>query len=176
MSKIAVIYKSKYGASKRYAQWIAEELNASLFDVSGIKPSQLTDYDVVIYGGGLYAGVINGVRIVSDNLCKTLVVFTVGLTDPETTDYSEILAKNFKTEYLQKIKVFHLRGGADLNKLSLIHKGMIAMLKKIAVKKLPADRTNEEHAILEISDGNVDFSDKSAIDPLVEYVRTMLDV
>jgi len=48
MKKISVIYKSKHGTTKRYAQWIAEELEAQFFEASNIKPSQLMSYDVEI--------------------------------------------------------------------------------------------------------------------------------
>ena len=67
MKNIAVIYKSYYGTTKRYAEWIADELNVSLFEASDIKPAQLLDYDVVIYGGGLYAGGIIGSKLVEKN-------------------------------------------------------------------------------------------------------------
>jgi hypothetical protein len=52
---------------------------------------QLQDFDVVIYGGGLYAGGIIGSKLVTKNPCKSLVLFTVGLADPLITDYSEII-------------------------------------------------------------------------------------
>ena len=45
--KIAVIYKSKYGTTKRYAEWIAHELDAHLFEASAIKPEVLSSYDIV---------------------------------------------------------------------------------------------------------------------------------
>lgn len=32
MSKIEIIYRSKYGTTKRYAKWIADELSADLYD------------------------------------------------------------------------------------------------------------------------------------------------
>ena len=50
MKKIAVIYKSIYGTTEQYAKWIAEELNASLFVASSIKPIHLMDFDVVVDG------------------------------------------------------------------------------------------------------------------------------
>jgi len=112
MSKVAVIYKSKYGTTKRYAQWIAQALDAPIFDASSIQPSQLSNYDTVIYGGGLYARGIDGVKLVTESFDKTLVLFTVGLADPKITDYTPILEKTFTPEQLSKIKVFHLRGGA----------------------------------------------------------------
>ena len=32
MNKIAVVYKSRYGSTAKYAKWIAEELKADLYD------------------------------------------------------------------------------------------------------------------------------------------------
>jgi len=171
MRKIAVIYKSKYGTTKRYAQWIAEALNAPLFESASIKQSQLNDYDVVIYGGGLYASGIDGVKLVKDGFSKSLVIFTVGLADPQTTDYTPILQENFSPEQLSKIKVFHFRGGVDYNKLSIVHKGMMALVKKAADKVPPDKRTSEDIGIIETYGKKVDFTDKTAIEPLVEYVR-----
>jgi hypothetical protein len=115
MAKIAVIYKSQYGTTKQYAQWIAEALEARIFEASDIKPAQLMDFDVVIYGGGLYAGGVIGAKLVTKNPCKALVLFTVGLADPKITDYSEIIGKTLSPEQLAKTKVFHFRGGVDYN-------------------------------------------------------------
>ena len=175
-SNVAIIYKSKYGTTRQYAEWIAAELDASLFEASEVKPAQLADYDVVIYGGGLYAGGIIGVKLVADNPCKTLVVFIVGAADPLTTDYSGILSKNFTPELLSEIKVFHLRGGIDYAKLSFVHKGMMAMLRNMVAKKSKkggAEISAEDKAFLETYGGKVDFTDKATIAPLVDYVRAL---
>ena len=42
--KIAVIYASKYGATRRYAEWIAERLGATLLKRTAVKPAQLDEY------------------------------------------------------------------------------------------------------------------------------------
>ena len=173
MSKIAVIYKSKYGTTKQYAEWIASDLDASLFEASSIKPACLMDYDVVVYGGGLYAGGIIGVKLITKNPCKALVVFTVGVADPSTTDYSDTLSMNFTEELLAKTKIFHLRGGLDYTKMNLVHKGMLTALKKSVEKKPPAERHEVDSVFLEIDGKKISFVDKSAISPLVEYVRTL---
>lgn len=173
MSKIAVIYKSKYGATKRYAKWIAEALDASLFEHSEIKPQQLSNYDVVIYGGGLYAGGINGVKLVTKNPCKSLVLFTVGVADPQNTDYSPILNKTLSSEQLSKVTVFHLRGGINYEKLNLAHKGIMAVVKKLIEKKPVNKRESDDIGILETYGKNVDFTDKKMIEPLVEHVKSL---
>ena len=173
MNKIAVIYKSKHGTTKQYAEWIAKALDASLFETSSIKPAQLADYDVIVYGGWLFGGGISGVKLVTENPCKSLVVFSVGLGDPAVTDYSEILAKNFTPELLSRIKVFHLRGGIDYKKLGFVQKNMLTMVKKHVEKKAPDQRTSEEQAVLETYGGKFDFTDQAAIMPIVEYVRAL---
>ena len=173
MKSIVVVYKSKYGATKKYAEWIAESLEAPLFEASSVNPSQLTEYDVVIYGGGLYASGINGVKLVTKNPCKSLVVFTVGLADPKITDYSEILSKTFSMEQLSEVKVFHWRGGMDYSKLGLIDKGLMAMVKKQAEKKPPAERTSDDQGVIETYGKKVDFTDRSVILPLIEFVETL---
>ena len=173
MSNIAVIYKSKYGTTKQYAEWIAVELNAALYEASSVKPVQLKSFDVVIYGGGLYAGGIDGVGLVTKNPCKNLVVYTVGLADPESTDYTAILKKNFDEVFLSQIKVFHLRGGMDYKKLNLIHKGMMGMLRKITSKKPESEIIDEDKLFLETYGTKLDFMDKNTIKPLVEYVKVV---
>lgn len=173
MRKIVVIYKSVYGTTKRYAEWIAQELDASLLEASKVKPAQLMDYDVIVYGGGLYAGGILGVKLVAKNPCKHLVAFTVGLATPEITDYSCILSQSFSAEYLQKIKVFHLHGGIDYGKLGLAHKAMMAFKKKEAEGIPEGKRTSDDIALIETYGGKVDFTNRETIKPLVEYVRSL---
>ena len=173
MKSIAVVYKSTYGFTKQYAEWMAEELNASLFEATSMKPSQLLNYDVVIYGGGIYAGGINGVKLVTKNSCKSLVVFTVGAANPHTTDYSDILAKNFTPELLSKIRVFHLQGGIDYQRLSPVHKVMMAMVKNFSVEKNPELRSDDDKLFMETYGTKFDFTDKSTITPLIDYVRTL---
>jgi menaquinone-dependent protoporphyrinogen IX oxidase len=173
--KTVVIYASKYGTAKQYAAWIAEELHAVLLEQGQVSPAQLQEFDCVIYGGGLYgpAG-IAGAKLVANNPCNNLVVFTVGLADPKNTDYTSILNKNFPPESTQPLKVFHLRGGIDYKKLSLVHRGMMAMMKKMTIGKKPYEELKSDEKLLaDTYGGKVDFTDRSTIMPLIEYIRTI---
>jgi len=86
MRKIVVIYESKYGSTRCYAQWIAEELTCSLFERKDFNPKDFTKYDVIIYGGGLYAGGVSGIKFITQNWKllknKQVVLYTCGLADP----------------------------------------------------------------------------------------------
>ena len=53
MNNTVVIYESKYGSTKSYAQWIAEELSCPLFERKKFNPKDFEKYEVIIYGGGL---------------------------------------------------------------------------------------------------------------------------
>jgi len=169
--KILVTYTSKYGSTRKYAEWIALALNSDLLDAQTIEPKVLSQYDVVIYGGGLYAGGIAGVKLVTQNPCKNLIVFTVGLADPNATDYSKIINKNFSPELLAKTKFFHLRGGIDYKKLGPVHKAMMAMMKGMIQRKPESEREAVDIEFLNTYNAKVNFEDQRTIDSVIAYVK-----
>lgn len=169
--KILVAYTSKYGSTRKYAEWIASALNVDLFAAHTVEPKVLSQYDIVIYGGGLYAGGIAGVKLVTHNPCKNLIVFTVGLADPNSTDYSAIINKNFTPELFAKTKFFHLRGGIDYKKLGPVHKGMMAMMKGMIQRKPESEREADDKEFLDTYNSKVNFEDKRTIDSVIAYVK-----
>ena len=174
LKKIAIIYKSKYGATKKYAQWIKEALGASIFEASEIRPEQLINFDLIIYGGGLYAGGINGAKLVSKNPWNKLVVFTVGLASPSITDYSEFYDKLFSKEKQKEIKFFNLRGAMDYKKLGFIHRQMMGFVKRVASNKPESERTIDDKTMIETFGKEIDLIDKTTILPLIKYVEAEL--
>lgn len=176
MSRIAIIYRSKYGATKQYAEWIAKALNAELLEKSSVKPEDLSKYNIIVYGGGLYASGISGIELVTKNPCQNLVIFTVGLANPETTDYTKILNKNLPVELRSKVKVFHLRGGIDYGEIGPVHRGMMALMKKMAIgNKTTQQLSDEERTFVDTYGKKVNFINQEAILPLVNYVKDQLD-
>ena len=97
----------------------------------------------------------------------------MGFADPKDTDSPAVSLKAFTPEQQTALKVFPLRGVIDYKNLGIVHKGMMAMVKKVIEKKPPEKRANWENAILETYGGKFDHMDKSTIEPLVEYVRTL---
>ena len=174
--KIAVIYKSHYGTTKRYAEWTAEALDAELLERSSVKPEDLADYDLVVFGGGLYASGILGINLVTKNPPRELILFTVGLANPEETDYSEILDKNLPAGLRDKVKVFHFRGGIDYKKLNIVHRGLMAMMKKMTIgNKDYAQLNSEERAFADTYGKEVDFTKQNNIIPLIDYIKNHLN-
>ena len=176
MNNIAIVYKSKYGSTKRYAQWIAEEAKADCFECSEVEIKTLGGYDTIIYGGGLYAGGIAGISTITKNFeilkDKKIVVFTVGVASTDKDEvFLPIIEKNFSKEMRNHIKFFHLRGGIDYKKLGVIHRSMMAMLKMIISKKSSDELSDEDREILATYGGKVDFTDKNTIAPLLLFLE-----
>lgn len=176
VSKVAVVYKSKYGSTKNYANWIAEEVDATLYESSDFRANEISKYDTVIYGGGLYASGIAGISVITKNYellkDKNLIVFTVGLASTKEKEvFIPIIDKNFTKEMQGHIKFFHLRGGIEYNKLGLIHKAMMAMLKKMITKKEPGSLTDEDKGLLATYGKKVDFTDKDSISPIIAAIN-----
>ncbi|MBE7054199.1 MAG: flavodoxin [Ruminococcaceae bacterium] len=170
-----VIYKSKYGSTKQYANWICERLNCDIFDAKDVKADDLLKYDTIIYGGGLYAEIIAGVTLITKNIeklkDKKIIVFTTGLTPIDVRDYYDdmVIKKNFKFDIDGKIKVFNFPGKMITSELSLVHKTAIKTLKKIMKNK--ENPTDMEKLLIDLCDADGDFSDINLIDELVEYAK-----
>lgn len=176
--KTLVIYKSKTGFVKKYAEWLAEDLSAEIFEASKVNINMLTEYDAVIYGGGLYAVGINGVKFITRNLDKLIgkkvVVFASGASPSSEKVIKEVITRNFNSDQQKHIKFFYLRGGFDYNKLPPFDKILMTLLKwNIKIKKKQKkELTSDEIGMLEVLDKPADFTRKSNIEEIITYVNS----
>ena len=170
-----VIYKTKYGSTKTYAEWIAEELSCKAVDAKQVKIDDLKEYDTIIYGGGLYAEVIAGVTLITKNMeklsGKKLIVYTTGITPLDCRDYYDkmVMEKNFKGDIASKVKVFNFLGKMVMSELSLVHHTALKTLKKIMSSK--ENPSEMEKLLVDLCDADGDFSDRNAIVDLVNYAK-----
>lgn len=175
--KPAVVYRSKSGFARQYARWIAEELAADLFEGSKVTVETLTAYDTIIYGGGLYASGINGVKLITNHLDKLqgkkLVVFATGAAPGRAEELDHVRDSNFTQEQQKRIRFFYLRGGFDYSKLTWVDKLLIILLRlKIQWrKKRNVQLHPDEKGMLHACDQAVDFRRKTNISDLITFVR-----
>lgn len=176
MTKVAVIYKSKYGSTEHYARWIAEETGADLYKSSQISPAQMENYDVIVYGGGLYAVNILGISLIKNNFQKIkdkkLVIFSVGASPETQKALVSVKDKNFSQEMQAAIHFFHLRGALNYDKMSPKHRFMMHMLKNMIEKKKPEERDEDSKNILETFGKPVDFVNRGTIVPIVNCIKS----
>lgn len=171
--KTIIIYKSKSGYTQTYAQWIAEELNCDVKSAEEVSKEQLQQYDVIVYGGGLYAMGINGVSLIKKNYealkNKKIIVWATGSNPGRHEELKSVWKHNFTDEELNMIKMFYLRGGFDYKLLKTRDKILMSMLKiSLKAKK---QRTEDEQGLLDAYNIPEYHCDKKNIKELVEYVR-----
>ena len=175
--KVLVIYKSKYGSTKRYAQWIAEEVNATLADSSEVKAEDLQKYDTIVFGGSLHAVGIKGIKFIVDNFeeikDKKLIVYGVGASPWSEEVAVQVLNINFREGIREKINFFYLRGAFNYNKLSIGDKTLMNFLKLKLQSKKEEELDEEAKGLLACYDNPADWTDRAAIAPLVECIKTI---
>jgi len=172
-----VIYKSKTGFAKKYAEWIAEALQCDIKENVKLSLDDIIQYDTIIYGGGLYAVGINGISLIKNNFDalknKNLIVYATGATPSREEDLAKVWEMNFSEEQRQKIKMFYFRGGFNYSKLNMGNKVLMTMMKaKLKNEKEPSE---DQKGMLEAIDKPVDFTDKQNITPLIKLMREIYE-
>ena len=80
-----------------------------------------------------------------------------------------VLKKNFKNGVPSNIKIFNFMGKMRLEELSIVHKTSLKALKKLMSGK--ENPTEMEKLLVELCDADGDFTEKSQINELVEYIK-----
>lgn len=173
-----VIYQSHYGSTETYAKWLAEDLNADLQKADRVKPADLQKYDVIVYGGGLYAGGVNGIAVLTKNFerikDKSLYLFTVGASD--MTDSENIAAirsgleQKLPPAMWEKVHLYHLRGGMHYSKMNFLHRTMMNMMIKMLRKKPEGELRSDEKDMLAAVGKDTDFTSREALKPLLSDI------
>ena len=108
-----VVYKTKYGSTKTYAEWISEELGCEMKDAKDVSVEELENYDTIVYGGGLYAEAINGASLITKNIetlkDKKIAIYSTGITPLEYREYYDklVIERNFKNGVPDCVKLFN---------------------------------------------------------------------
>ncbi len=185
MSKAIVIYTSKRGSTKQYAEWIAEELgceaisyDAALKKGSGIN---LYDYDCIIYGGWIRgSGIVDfdSFRLLIDEeLRPRLIVFGVGVAIESAENYKQVYEINYKKFAIDGAKnptLYILSGAYDPKKVN----GFDAMLMKVMKQVLKSGKTTEGQAdagrMLDRIENGIDLVDRGNIQALIKEAKKMI--
>lgn len=162
MNKI-VIYTSKTGFTKTYAQWIATELGCEAKSLKEVDVATLKEYDLVVYGGWVMGGLIMGLDKVKKAGVNNLVVFATGMS-AQCDGIKELILKQNKME---NEKFFYFEGGYAPDKVGFIGRLMIKMVTGSVSKK--EIKSEDELRMLETAKG-LDRTDKKMIEPLLKEV------
>lgn len=136
--KTLVTYQSKTGFTKKYAEWIAQALACDLKEASKVSEVEIAAYDLVIHGGWIMGGMVNGLDKIRNFHPKKLIVFGVGFTEKDKADLSQWKEAN----KLGDAPFYYYEGGTDPKKMGFMGRTMV----KLVTKQTPeyVDHTNKE--------------------------------
>lgn len=173
---MVVAYSSQTGFTKKYAEWIAEELGCKAVSLDDEPRFDAGDCDVVVLGGWLHAGGFIGkkwlMRQRSAHPEVRFVVCAVGATPPEWTDMvDEALAREFPSPDFDGVERFYLRGGFAYERLSMPNKLAMKLFFKMQEKNAATDPQAAE--MLSVMRGGFDGTDRASLAPVVACVRAL---
>lgn len=165
--KVLILYSSKTGFSKRYAQWLAEALNCPAIPFKDRKSVNGNDYEKIILFGGLYADQMSGLKWLKSQLPelsgKGLAAVAVGCTPAEGSSLPENIKNLF--DDAPGIKGFYCQGGLDYEHMGAIDRAMMAALRS-ALKRKP-----EMSEMLKVISHSFDGTKREYLDPVIRWVR-----
>ena len=172
MSKI-ILYGTNYGTSQQYAEELSKKTGIKAIPYKSIK--DITKFETIIYLGGLYAGIVKGlkhtIKLIPKNKQPKMIIITVGLADITNIQNIKKSIKNqIPIEISNNVEIFHLRGGIDYSKLKFMHKTLMRLLYHKS-KNLPIEQqTPETKAIIETFNKTVNFIDFDKLKPIIDAI------
>lgn len=170
MDKTIIVYKSKYGAAKKYALWLEEMTGYKCIDLENIKNIKLQDYDTIILCSAIYASTIAGLSILKSQKDKQLIIFATGASPYDEDNLKTIREHNLSGD-LSNIPLFYGQGQWLDSKLKFVDKTITKLIYKSLEKKEDKDLKPWMKALLSAYGKDVDWTNKSYLKPLLNYLK-----
>lgn len=141
--KTLIIYQTKYGTTKEYVDWLAKELSADIVEKDKYDSGLLENYDIVILASPTYMGRIQIAGFLRKNWkevkSKHVVLFNVGIVDANdsaTKQGYEMISQEIR----DSIKFFKVKGRIKYDKLNLLEKLVVKILKQQDIDEVSKDQ------------------------------------
>ncbi|MEE0796422.1 MAG: flavodoxin domain-containing protein [Anaerovoracaceae bacterium] len=175
MEKTVVIFKTKYGATEKYARWIGEELECPVISADDFNKRDFEKYDNIVFGGGVHAGGITGFELIRKNMRrlagKKLIIFAVGLNVMQAETRKQLRDINFSKRKVRGLTCYYCPGAYDPDRVHGADAVLMKMMKKMLKDKPDSDFTPEDRALLDAVENGTDLTDRRFIEPVVRAVR-----
>lgn len=180
MKKSIVIYTSKRGSTKQYAEWIAEDLGCEALTLTDAlkRDINLYEYGCIIYGGWIRgSGIVDfdkfG-RLLDPELMKRLIVYGVGVADETAENYAQVWGYSIgrldpKNE--NGAILYILGGRYDPEAVTGMDKMMMKIMKAVLLSGSTPDAKAEANKIKDRIVNGTDMVSRDNITSLVKDAR-----
>ncbi len=169
-----LIYKSSTGFTKKYADWILEEVPCTALQLNDLKAEDIKKHDVIIYGGGIRAGQISGLKKALSQIdigAKQVIVFATGAA-PNTTEIVDQIATNNFSNLSKPLDFYYFESGLNYEKMGFFSKMMMNAYSKMLAKK--ENKTDVENGVNQALLTSYDHCKKENIGPLIEKIKALI--
>lgn len=174
MNNILLLYRSKYGATAKYAAMLEQTVPCDIFELDKYDISKASAYDLIIFAGGIYASGVSCMKYLRRNIRiltgKNIAVFAVGASPFEKDAFAAVKEHNLKN-LPSGIPMFYGRGIYDESIMTLKDRTLCKMLKKSLSKRDPSTFEPWMKALFEADGKSNDWTDKKYLEPLLKYIR-----
>lgn len=171
--KTLIIYSSKTGFTRRYAQWLRDDLDCDCVPFSERHSADLSGYDAVAFGAGCYVGKIRRLawfkRQMPELSGKKLAVFFTGAMEPAPTDIRRLEQENFTPGELSRVRTFYLQGGLNYAGMSPVDRALMALFRRML--RAGADSPDKKVMLQNVSQ-SFDKTQRENLRPLEEFLKS----
>lgn len=154
----AIIYQSKTGHTKEYAENLSKELNIPCYCVCEAK-EKINKKDEIIYLSWVRATTLVGYK----KMNKKYQICCVGAVGayPKSTEYIEQL----KTYNHIRQELFYLRGGINYEKLNKFYQKLLKIVGRAIAMENPRDK-----AMIQLFMVGENFVNKKQLKPMIDSI------
>ncbi len=166
-----ILYHSKTGSTKSYAERIAEAVKGDLMSFKKYKRGMFDGYDTIVFGSRVIGGRI---QKVDDFLMhydeikeKNVIVFAVGMSFVTADSRKNLISSNLLDLY--HIRFYQLRGSFDYQKLSFLEKFMMSNSLRMIANDPNAPASQQ--SLLTLKGTPIEFDDQAGVDKIISIVN-----
>lgn len=177
MKSILIVYKTKTGFTKKYVEWISETISCQTISLEQIDHVDTNTYDLIIYGAGIHAGRIQGLKEfkkkVWDVVDGNVVIFATGGAPYDEAIITKIKTNNFSEHERKDMELFYFQSGLNYEKMGLLEKMIMNIYRKVLEFK--NNKSDVEDGTSKAIARSYDHSSREYIKPLIDYVNQLTD-
>lgn len=174
MKKVAIVYTSKFGHTKQYADWLLAHLGkdeADVINVAGFNPTQLLAYKLIIFASCVYGDKMPIMDFVKKNImgistAKIMFLAVGWYTNDSEEAVQKLTEENYPDQFKGKVPMYVVNSGIDKKKISVADKAKLIASQVMIEKK--DGRSNDDINILAIMKG---YSDPTAEENLASIKK-----
>ena len=173
MEKGLVLYRSKYGAARTYAELLSRECSCEVRELSDCGTVEWEQYHWVVFAGGVFAGGIEGLAELKRKLpvdCRQkLIVFCAGAMPGDDATICALREHNLPGDW-STVPLFYGRGIWDLERMTWLDRTLCRMLQK-SLQKKPPEACTPGMETLKNAAVPCDWTDRSYLVPLLRFLE-----